>query len=206
MLQAKIDALNIQHNKELSEVRASQAPKLRLVDKAAGVSYMTSAFLPFYILSWLGYFAHKLPFLWRLAPFATKFVAKSTLLASLILFRKAFIVFNAIIGMAFVLKLGVLDNGSIFSNISMIGNTYLELFGNFVAKVFSVIVEFFDYKVTPIDTFKPGPTYGPSSTGYGWYTNPMSKNSYLEMAEAATKWHKNPFSSQSILDDPTPWY
>ena len=164
LLQSRLEALKTSHNKELENLKANtpNIPSLKIEDKSKGFSYMTSSFLPLYLLSWVALFVNKMPFAWRLIPFFTKFTAKSSWLATFIYFRKLFIVINALIGMIYIFGSGWIENGSILASISMIGNNYLELLGGFLRKVFNFSVDFLDSKVVP-DLPRNFPPSGPPS-------------------------------------------
>ena len=105
---------------------------------------MKSSLLVMYLLSIVVYIFKNMPFTSKLIAGAGMIYGKARVLKLLAIFRKLFVVFNAIIGVMTVYKMtGVLD-GSVIAGITGLGNTYIEIFSNFTKKVFNWFFDLFD--------------------------------------------------------------
>ena len=116
------------------------------------------------VMSVLLYFGKRLPILAMIGKILKYYLGKTSFWSILVLSRKAFITFNAILGVLFVLKLTGLDITTVLANYSILGTTYLELLQGVIKNTFNWIFDLLDMKVIPND--KPGkPWYNPFSDG-----------------------------------------
>ena len=128
---------------------------------------------PFFLLSSLFTFGHKLPIIGGLIKRMSIWYGKTTIWTLLVLFRKMFIILNALIGIYAVTKITGFSGDNIIAGVSGMGYTYIEMLTNFVKKLFNFIYDIFDTKVVP----KPpeNPTWkfwGPKENT--WYGNTMT--------------------------------
>lgn len=151
----------------------------------------------------------KIPFISKLLlKFKSKF-GKKWFWHILVLSRKIFIIFNALIGCYFVYKLCGFGSGSMFANIAGIGNSYLKILYSFWQGVFEFFCDLLDFKVVPKVPKNPpvNPTGFSPWNGPGWYSNPMVENKFTDIAEQSKEWFSNSSSNQySNLNNQTPWY
>ena len=130
-----------------------------------------------FIISALLTYANKIPFVNKLTGYIAKKYAKTTWLLVLIKLRKAFIIFNAIIGVITVFKVTGYSSDNMIAGLYGLGYTYVEMFSSFVRRLFNFIFEFFDHKVVP--NFPENP---PSIKG-----KIKSKDGLAKIADLASK-------------------
>lgn len=164
---------------------------------------MKSSFIYMYLFSWIAFLANKLPFTSKLTSMLKLYYGRTSIWRMLVLARKAFIVFNAIIGVIAVLKLTGMSYGSFLSNFVMMGTTYVDLFQSFIRKLFNWIFDLFDYKVVP-NVPNNNISWWPGSKAQTWYKSPMIKNDIMEIAKLKDML-PSPINS-SITHIDLPWY
>ena len=110
---------------------------------------LKSSLFSFAAISILINYFSKIPFISKLLlKFKSKF-GKRWFWHILVISRKVFIIFNALIGCYFVYKLCGFGSGSMFANIAGIGNSYLKILYSFWQGVFEFFCDLLDFKVVP---------------------------------------------------------
>ena len=121
---------------------------------------LKSSLVYVYLLSILSYIINKLPIFSKIKKISfiariLKFLGKSPFLTILVILRKGFILVNAIVGLFFVFNFLGTEPGSVMAGIAGMGTIYIELFSNFVSKLFNWFVDLFDYKIVPKPPTEP---------------------------------------------------
>lgn len=173
------------------------------VKSTVTVNPLKSSLIVLYLLSLVSFVSHKIPFLSKFIPILKKMAGKTPFWTLLILSRKVFVLFNALLAMYFVSKLAGWDQGSFLGAFVGMGTVYVEIFTNFIKTSFNWFLELFDMKIVPqVPKDKPNFPFSPSS-GYGWFTKPAVENNYLDIAEKAKSWYSSP---TNIDGNSIPWY
>jgi len=110
---------------------------------------MRSSMFYLWIISGILGYAHKIPFFGKLITLLSLWYGRTTWWKILLRVRKAFIAFNAVIGMYMVYKSIGFGMDNVLVGISAMGHTYFEIFINFNKKLFNWIFELFDHKIVP---------------------------------------------------------
>lgn len=158
---------------------------------------LKSSLVYVYLLSILSYIINKLPIFSKIKKISfiariLKFLGKSPFLTILVILRKGFILVNAIVGLFFVFNFLGTEPGSVMAGIAGMGTIYIELFSNFVTKLFNWFVDLFDYKIVPKPPTEPikWNNLNPWSQS-GWYSKPMKDDSFTELAIKAKDIYSN---------------
>lgn len=104
---------------------------------------------PFFLVSTLLAYGHKIPFLGKIVKVGTIWYGKTTWFRILVLLRKWFIIMNALIGVYAVFKVTGFSKDNILAGFYGLGHTYLDSLSAFVRGLFNWIVSFLDNKVIP---------------------------------------------------------
>jgi len=192
--------------------------------------YLSSSFGLFYLFSWVLYFINKIPLLKYLMPILEKVIGKTSVWALLTIFRKAFISFNALIGLYLVIKTTGFSYTNIMLGFQAMGVTYIEILVNLVKKLFNWIFDFFDMKVVPnvpdnidemVESNKPTVVTaetpkthwwqsktnpGSPSGGPGWFHKPMVDSGVSDLLNTSTDSIKDTPHKLTIEINTTPWY
>ena len=160
-------------NRARNKERALNAELIKRRTKNKDMQTRKGGMFPFFLLSSLFTFGHKLPIIGGLIKRMSAWYGKTTIWTLLVLFRKIFIILNALIGLYAVTKITGFSTDNIIAGVSGMGYTYIEMLTNFVKKLFNFIYDIFDTKVVP----KPpeNPTWkfwGPKENT--WYGNTMT--------------------------------
>jgi hypothetical protein len=94
-------------------------------------------------------YAHKIPFIGRIITLLSIWYGRTTIWKILLKIRKAFIAFNAVIGVYMVYKSIGFGMDNILAGFTAMGHTYLEILINFTKRLFNWIFELFDHKIVP---------------------------------------------------------
>ena len=148
-------------------------------------SFLKSSFMALYALSWIGFIVSKLPFISKYSGVIKLIIGRTTFWTLLVIFRKAFITMNAVIGLWIMFKVTGWSQGSFFMSAAALGSSYMEFFVTFVYKVYYWLFGILDTKVIPNI-----PSNSINSQFNGWNIRPMSNNKYLEIAESAKTWYQ----------------
>jgi hypothetical protein len=144
---------NIQQQLDLLKNQPiKKAPKGTIQTKSSSLGYL-------YIISWLIFLSNKLPFINKLTKLLKIYYGRTTFWSILIIARKAFIIFNAIIGLYGVAKISGFGTDSFLAGFTMMGHTYGEMFISTVKRIFNFFYNLFDTKVIPDVPSKP--SFGP---------------------------------------------
>ena len=111
--------------------------------------FRENSMLVLYIISGLIAYAHKIPLIGRLITLASLYYGKTTIWKILVKIRKAFIIFNAALGVYMVFHTVGFSTDNILAGITAMGHEYLQLLFNFTHRIFNWFVEIFDHKIVP---------------------------------------------------------
>lgn len=92
---------------------------------------------------------YKIPYIGKIITLLSLWYGRTTWWQILVKVRKAFVVFNALIGVYLVYKTTGFNYDNLLAGFVGMGHTYLEIFINFNKKLFNWLVEFFDHKIVP---------------------------------------------------------
>jgi len=121
-------------------------------------------------------YAHKIPFIKQIISVLSLWYGRTTFWKILIKLRKAFIIFNAIIGVYMVYKTVGFSYENVLAGFVGMGHNYLEIFTNFTTKLFHWFVELFDHRVIPnVPTDKGG--------GKIWSPRGIESNSHYPLPD-----------------------
>jgi len=144
---------------------------------------MKSSMFTLWVITAVLSYAQKLPYIKQIIGALSLIYGRTTVWKVLIKLRKAFIMFNAIIGVYMVFKTVGFNYENVLAGFVGMGNSYLEIFTNFSKRLFHWFVELFDHKVIPNVS---GDTGGNSITKRILSNGPIDKSVF------------NPFSSQPL--------
>ena len=149
-LEAKLEALKSARALKAAQSKTSKkGDVVTTTPSIINFGTMKSSLFLMYLMSVAVYILKNMPFTSKLISGVSILYGKAKVLKILALFRKLFVLFNALIGVLTVYKLtGVLD-GSVVAGITGLGNTYIEIFTNFSKKVFDWFFDLFDQKIVP---------------------------------------------------------
>ncbi|SRR6266478_1116471 len=184
MLHEKIESL-IKVNKHLSIPKSQEVVK---TSKIKNLYRQSSAFYLWIITGILGY-ANKIPIVRNVIALFSLWYGRSTWWKILVKIRKAFITFNAIIGMYMVYKTTGFGYENLLAGFSGMGHTYFEIFINFNKRIFNWLYNLIDSKVVPNVPSNPpsinptnwlnGTNNLPNSNKPNWFSGPYSNNTSL---------------------------
>ena len=143
--------------KQLDDIKAykeqninTKVKKVEEIDSKSTVTHMKSFPLFFmYGISWFILLANKIPIIRKLIPLLKAYYGKTSIWKLIIIFRKIFIVFNAIIGVYSVFKFTGIGSESILANFVGMGYSYIDILINFAKRLFNWFLDLFDYKIVP---------------------------------------------------------
>ena len=169
---------------------------------------MKSGFLAWYPITWIILFANKIPIVKRILTLLRWYYGKTSIWKTLVIFRKFFIIINALIGVIAVLKVSGFGSESLMAGFAVMGNTYIEIIINMSKKLFYWFFDLLDLKVVPnIPSTPPSgswtPNWWPGPRQHTWATRPMLDylpDGNLDLAKS----HNSPYTNFSNLS--TPWY
>lgn len=172
--------------------------------------HMRSSMYYLWLLSWIIYYANKIPYISRIVTFLSLIYGRTTWWKILMRVRKLFVVFNAIIGMYVVYKTTGFGVDSFWVNFIALGEKYVDIFVNFNKTLFNWIFELFDYKIVPGGN---PPKIKPSALRSGglwrpWLGtdnvvrayNPDIANITSNINELKPDWFKNPYGNNIKVD------
>jgi hypothetical protein len=169
--------------------------------------YMKSSSMLLFLLSGLLSYGHKIPFIAKIITVLSLWYGKTTWWRILIIIRKIFVVFNAIIGVFIVFKSVGFSIDNILAGFTAMGHQYLEILSSFTSRLFNWFVELFDHKIVPNRPTNPGntPWWNPYKQGW-WYSRPMVESTEGKMIELAKSqdFYKSPINL--TVNYNTPWY
>jgi len=102
-----------------------------------------------YVLSGIIAYAHKIPFIGRIVTLASLYYGRTTIWQILVKIRKAFIVFNALIGVFMVLHTIGFSTDNILAGFIGMGHEYVQILYNFTSRIFNWFFDIFDHKIVP---------------------------------------------------------
>jgi len=108
-----------------------------------------NSMLVLYLISGIIAYAHKIPFLGKIIALISFYYGKTTWWKILVKIRKAFIIFNALIGIYVVIKTTGFGVDTFYANFIALGENYLNIFYNFTKRIFNWIFDLFDHKIVP---------------------------------------------------------
>lgn len=100
--------------------------------------------LPLFLITTLLTNLHKIPFISRLTNVLSLWYGKTTWWRMLVITRKIFVAFNALVGIITVIIVSGFSMDNIIAGISGIGITYAELVTSFFSRLYSWFHNFFD--------------------------------------------------------------
>jgi len=176
--------------------------------------HMKSSMFYLWLLSWVIFFMHKIPFIGRITTLLSLYYGRTTIWKILVKVRKVFVIFNAIIGVYMVYHTVGFSFDNILVGISAMGHEYLQLLHNFSYRLFNWFIELFDHKIVPNVPTDPK---NPKSI-ISKFTNPNFNSTSTAPIDKSVF---NPFSNQPSGDfslrelyknpvniniNTTPWY
>ena len=205
---------------KLGKIKNNINPTTQEVIKTSRIRNLyrqSSAFYLWIITGILGY-AHKLPIVRNIIGILSLWYGRTTWWTILLKLRKAFITFNALIGMYMVYKTTGFGFDNLLAGFLGMGHTYLEIFINFNKKLFNWLFNLFDHKVIPNIPNNPSlpsnssnvkESWFPSGTGSintGWtnkFTESTNLDSLRKNYKSVDEMFTNPFN---VTINTTPWY
>ena len=172
--------------------------------------YSKSGALWLYIITGILGYAHKIPFIGKILSLLSLWYGRITIWKILVKIRKAFVIFNAIIGVYIVFKTTGFNTDNILAGFYGVGHTYVEALFSLTKRLFNWFVELFDHKIVPNVTNTPKPSFPnhPLWSG-GWYHKPIQNTPLSERILDLGNLNKNLFSDPfnvNINIPSTPWY
>jgi hypothetical protein len=149
----------------------------------------------------LGY-ARKIPLISKVLSLLSLWYGKTTWWKILVKTRKAFIVFNAIIGVLMVYKTVGFSPDNLFAGFSAMGYTYIEMFTSMTKRLFNWFVELFDHKVVPNIPGDNNPKthfWSPKGIDFSW------NNKLPKLENIPNEWINKPFNV-NVNTSSIPWY
>jgi hypothetical protein len=168
--------------------------------------YSKSSALWLYIITGVLGYAHKIPIIGKLISLAGLWYGKTTIWKMLIIFRKIFIVVNAVIGVYMVFKTAGFSPEHMLAGWAAVGETYFQTLAGLTGKLFRWFVELFDHKVVP---------NVPGDNGGTWFSKPKvieNKSIFVPSNLNISDIIENkPFSLRALYKDgvisnSNPWY
>ena len=167
--------------------------------------HMKSSMFTLWVITTILSYAHKIPFIGRIITLLSLYYGRTTIWKILIKLRKAFILFNSVIGVYLVFKTTGFSFDKVLAGFAGMGHTYLEILINFTKRLFNWIFDLFDYKVVPnVPGNKPSlPKSYPWSNGQIWgFSPPSSSTSLLPDFSLRELYAKDPILNININSTP----
>lgn len=111
--------------------------------------YMRSSGFMLYLVTGVLAYAHKIPFLGRIISLLAAYYGRTTIWKILVKARKAFVIFNALLGLLLVFKTTGFSTDNLVVGFTTIGETYIQSFFSLTKRLFYWFVELFDHKIVP---------------------------------------------------------
>ncbi len=168
MLQAKIETL----------IKGNNSPKSQEVIKTSRIKNLyrqSSAFYLWLITGVLGY-SNKIPIVRNIISILSIWYGRTTWWSILVKVRKAFVTFNAIIGMYMVYKTTGFGFDNFLASFVAIGETYVDIFVNFNKRIFNWLYNLFNSKVVPNVPNNPPSSLNPTTWFNGTNNIPPKSN------------------------------
>jgi len=168
--------------------------------------HMKGSALWLYIITGVLGYAHKIPIIGRILTLAGLWYGKTTIWKILVLFRKVFIVVNAVIGVYMVFKTAGFSSENLIVGWLAVGETYFQTLAGLTGKLFRWFVELFDHKIVP---------NVPGDNGGTWFSKPKvieNKSIFVPSNLNISDIIENkPFSlrdlyKDGIISNSNPWY
>jgi hypothetical protein len=102
-----------------------------------------------FILTTIISYANKLPIINKIVNLLQFWYGKTSWWQILVKIRKAFILFNAALGLMLMFKITGLTSENILASFYLLGNNYMEAFFNLSRRIFNWFVDLFDHKIIP---------------------------------------------------------
>ena len=146
-------------------------------------------------------YGDKIPIVSKFINILSLWYGRTTWWKILISVRKAFVIFNAIIGVFTVFKITGFSTYNLIAGCYGIGVTYLEMFLSFVRRLFGWFLDLFDYKIVP----KPPTHRSVSLKPWEWWNGPKQNTWYggkmgidngfnrIIDASRTQDWYQSPF-------------
>jgi len=152
-------------------------------------------------------YGSRIPYIKQIISFLSIMYGRTTIWKVLVKLRKAFILFNAIIGVFMVYKTVGFSYENILAGFAGMGHSYLEIFTNFTRRLFNWFVELFDHKVIPNVPGESGVNLSRKFLSSG----PIDKSAFnpqYPISGVEDSLRKSYNSLLNIQVDPvsTPWY
>jgi len=160
-----------------------------------------SSMLVLYLITGILAYAHKIPFIGRLITLASFYYGRTTIWKILVKIRKAFIIFNALIGVFMVFQTVGFSTDNLLAGFVGMGHTFIEMLINVSKRLFNWFIELFDHKIVPNVPSEPKnpKTFIPNWTPIDKDVfNPLTKDNNINLRDLYTK--------PSVNIDITPWY
>ena len=109
------------------------------------------------IVSALLLYGKNLPIVSKAMPFLERWYGKTSWWQLMAIARKAFLTFNALIGVLAVFKLTGFSSDNVIGGFYGVGAYYMEMLGSLVRRIFNFFFDFFDYKLAPNVPDTPSP-------------------------------------------------
>lgn len=204
-LQKELELLKISNTTTKTQKGKSNVPNTNSIghdikDSFIQRLYMKSGAMSLFIITGLLGYINKVPILKKLIYLASFWYGKTTIWKIISKIRKAFVVFNAMIGVYIVFKSVGFSFDNILIGFTAMGHTYFEIFIRFVKTLFNWFFDLFDHKIVPN---LPGEGSLPKVKTPFW--NPSySYDPFGKLLPDLTQFNKLP--GFNIYIDPTPWY
>ena len=101
------------------------------------------------IVSALLLYGKNLPIVSKAMPFLERWYGKTSWWQLMAIARKAFLTFNALIGVLAVFKLTGFSSDNVIGGFYGVGAYYMEMLGSLVRRIFNFFFDFFDYRLVP---------------------------------------------------------
>jgi len=156
-------------------------------------------------------YGSKIPYIRKIITVLSLMYGRTTIWKVLVKLRKAFIMFNAVIGVYMVFKTVGFSYDNLLAGFVGMGHSYLEIFTNFTKRMFHWFVELFDYKVIPN---VPGDNVSGTGNAYNkiWSSGPLDKTVYHPQnivpsnVEDSLRKSYNSLFNINVEPTPTSWY
>jgi hypothetical protein len=140
-LKADLDDLKKSNSAKLQEVPANKSKIINF--------FRQSSMLHLWLITAVLGYARKLPFLSKIVSFLSLWYGKSSWWNILGKIRKAFVVFNALIGILIMFKAVGFSFDNILIGFMAMGHEYFKILGNLTNNIFNWFLNLFDQKIVP---------------------------------------------------------
>jgi hypothetical protein len=148
--------------------------------------HMKSSMFMLWVVTAVLSYGNKIPYIKGIIGFLSVVYGRTTIWKVLVKLRKAFIIFNAIIGVYMVFSTVGFSYENVLAGFVGMGHSYLEIFTHFTKKLFNWFVELFDHKLVPNI---PGDDSNTNIYKKIWSKTPVDKSAF------------NPFHPQGGVED-----